>query len=280
MPQRRRWIRIAGWMFAALAGMALAAWAGVHMHTERVMQGDALPPPLATLPTGDAARGKRLGQVLGCSGCHGEALGGEVFMDIPRVARLVAPNLTTARARYDEAAFLRLMRAGTKADGRVALVMPNKAHQRLTDQELADLWAFIHAAAPVADTLPATQLRPLGRIGVVTGQYDIDAMRADPPESPAVLADRLENHPGRRLLQVACGECHGVDLAGSPKDAVPPLVVLKGYTPEQFLRLMHAGKAAAGVDTATGFMSRVARHRFTALTEAEVREMKAFIDGM
>lgn len=51
---------------------------------------------------------------------------------------------------------------------------------------------------------------------------------------------------------------------GKPKDGVPPLIVIKGYTPEQLLPLMHEGKTAAGGDSATGFMSRVARYPFTA----------------
>lgn len=280
MPLRRHGLRITAWLLGAFVALLLLAWAALHLHTERLLQGASLPPPLATLPQGDVARGKRLGQVLGCSGCHGEALGGNVFMDEPLVARLVAVNLTRVRDRYDEAAFLRLMRAGTKPDGRLALVMPNKAHQRLTDQELADLWAYLHAVPRVADSLPASRVGPLGRVGVLTGQYDIDELRADPPESHVVLAERLESPPGKRLLQVACGECHGVDLAGSPRDAVPPLAVLKGYSQAQFLRLMHEGKTAAGVDSATGFMSRVARHRFTALTAEEVAAMKAFIDSM
>lgn len=171
------------------------------------------------------------------------------------------------------------MRAATKADGRLAVSMPNKAHQRLNDQELADLWAYIHSLPEVEDELPATSIRPLARIGIVTGEYDVDDLRADAPESAMVLADRQHPDPGRRMLQLACGECHGVHMAGFPEDAVPPLAVLKGYSQEQFVRLMHEGKTAAGVDSASGMMSRVARHRFSILTEDEVRAMKEYIDG-
>lgn len=279
MRKRRKWVRVFGWAAGSLAAILLLAWGALYLHTERLLQGASLPPPVASLPDGDAARGERLGRVLGCSGCHGEGLEGQVFADIPHVALLVAPNLTRARTRYDEAAFLRLMRAGTKANGRVAVVMPNKAHQRLTDQELADLWAYIRAVPATDDALPQTTIRPLARVGILTGDYDIDELRADAPESAAVLADRLHADPGRRLMQVACGECHGIDFAGDPENAVPPLAVLRGYTPEQFLRLMHEGTTAAGVDTATGFMSGVARYRFSVLTEGEVRAMKDYIDG-
>lgn len=279
MGKQRRWARVLGWGFGALVAVLLVAWGALYLHTERLLQGESLAPPVAALPDGDAARGERLGRVLGCSGCHGEGLEGQVFADIPHVALLVAPNLTRVRTQYDEAAFLRLMRAGTKLDGRVAVVMPNKSHQRLTDQELADLWAFIRSVPAVENALPATTIRPLARVGILTGDYDIDELRADAPESATVLADRRHADPGRRLMQVACGECHGIDFAGDLDNAVPPLAVLKGYTPEQFLRLMHEGKTAAGVDSATGFMSGVARYRFSVLTEDEVRAMKAYIDG-
>lgn len=280
MLKRPRLFRLLGWFLGIAIALSLLAWAVLHLHTEKLLQGETLWQPAAALPHGDRARGERLGRILGCSGCHGEDLGGRVFADIPNVVRLVAPNLTAARNRYDEAAFQRLMRTATKADGRIAVSMPNKSHQRLNDQELADLWAYIGSVPEVDDALPATSIRPLARIGIVTGEYDIDDLRADAPESPAVLADRLHADPGRRLMQVACGECHGVDLAGSPKDAVPPLAVLKGYSQEQFVRLMHEGKTAAGVDSATGFMSGVARHRFAVLTEDEVRAMKDYIDGL
>ncbi|MGQ0428342.1 MAG: hypothetical protein ACT4UQ_00170 [Gammaproteobacteria bacterium] len=55
------------------------------------------------------------------------------------------------------------MRAGTKSDGRLALVMPNKAHQRLTD-------------------------RPPGRLGIAMGEFDLEEMRAVPRDPRYVMA--------------------------------------------------------------------------------------------
>ena len=256
-----------------LAVLLLVAWCALYLYTERVMQGTDIPLS-AGLPKGDPASGKRLARIQGCSGCHGSQLQGAVFAEIPHVALLIAPNLTVVRDRYDQQAFVRLMRAGTKVDGRLALVMPNKAHQRLTDQQLADLEAFIRSVPAVTNELPSRRIQTLGRIGVVTGAYDVDEMRADPPESASVLADRNQPDRARHFVQTACSECHGVDLQGYPEEGVPPLSIARAYNDQQFLRLLHEGKTLAGIDSATGMMSGVARSRFSVLTTEEVAAIK------
>lgn len=278
MDELLRWGRRVLVGLGALAFALGVAYAGVHLYTERALRVAPANAPLGRLPAGNAEEGGRLARVLGCRGCHDADLGGRVFADIPNVARLVAPNLTRLRADYDEDDFLRLMRAGAKQDGSLALVMPNKSHQRLTDQQLADLYAYLHSAPDSGRELPPTQLRPLGRLGIVLGEYDLEDLRADAPESAAVLADRGEADRGRHLALVACGECHGLDLAGAPGDGTPPLVVAKAYSEAEFIRLMREGVTKAGTESASGLMSRVARSRFAHLTDAEVAALKAFLD--
>jgi mono/diheme cytochrome c family protein len=273
----RRWIRrLAATVAIAIAITALA-WGGLHWHTQRLLDvADA--PDLAALPAGDAVEGERLARVLGCSGCHDQDLGGKVVMAIPRTARLVASNLTQARRRYDDAAFQRLLRTGAKADGRLALMMPNKAFQRLDDRQVADVLAYVRSVPAVERELPPTWLGPLARLGVVLGEYQLDDIRADPPESPAVLADRLGSDRGRHLAQVACGECHGMDLNGWPQDGVPALHVAKAYSASEFERLLSEGITKAGGDSATGMMSAVARYRFSALRGEEIDALKTYLD--
>lgn len=257
----------------ALAVLLLLAWCALYLYTEQAMQGTDVPLS-GGLPNGDVASGERLARIHGCTSCHGGQLQGAVFAEIPHIARLIAPNLTVVRDRYDQQAFVRLMRAGTKVDGRLALVMPNKAHQRLTDQQLADLEAFLRSVPAVANELPSRRIQTLARIGVVTGAYDVDEMRADPPESAAVLADRNQPDRTRHFVQTACSECHGLDLQGYPEEGVPPLSIARAYNDQQFLRLLHEGKTLAGTDSATGMMSGVARARFSLLTPEEVAAIK------
>lgn len=274
----RRWLRRLGWTSGTLLGLSGVSLLGLQFHTNRLMRVPA-PPDLPSLPPGDAAEGARLAQVLGCTACHGPELGGAVFIEIPRAVRLVAPNLTEARQRYGTDGLHRVLRAGVRDDGRMTLVMPNKAFQRLTDQQVADVIAFVFAAPAVESELPPTWFGPLGRLGVVLGQFPIEEEKADPPESAAVLADR--NHPdrGRQLAQVACGECHRMDFGGWPEEGVPPLEVVRTYSLEEFTGLMREGLTRAGGQTATGFMSEVARYRFTALTDEEIAAIKAYLDG-
>jgi mono/diheme cytochrome c family protein len=160
----------------------------------------------------------------------------------------------------------------------MALVMPNQAHQRLTDQQLADLEAYMRSVPAVANELPARRIQTLARIGIVTGEYDLDEMRADPPESAAVIADRHQPSRARHQVQTACGECHGVDLQGYPQEGVPPLLVARAYSDQQFLRLLHEGKTLAGTDSASGLMSEVARSRFSVLSAEEVAAIKDVLD--
>ncbi len=270
MTRTRKWMLA----MAAACGLLALAFLWLHLTTERALRVQSTL-AWSPLPSGDPAEGARLARVMGCTACHGPALEGRVFVEIPYVARLVAPNLTVARSRYPDAAFQQLMRSGAKSDGKLALVMPNKAFQRLRDDQLADLFAFLQATPAVDDGLPPRWIGPLARIGMLSGEYDIDAMRADPPESPPVLADRAQPDHGRHLLQVACGECHGLDFAGDPQAGTPPLSVLLAYDLPAFARLMREGVTLAGGESASGFMSAVARHRFGVLRDDEIAAMKA-----
>jgi mono/diheme cytochrome c family protein len=276
----KRWLR---WVLVGLAGLAALlgmALLGLYVYTELAMR---VPPPsvaLGQIQDGNVATGERLAHVQGCSGCHTADLGGQVFVDIPNVARLVAPNLTRLRADYDQAAFLRLMRSGAKLDGQLALVMPNKAHQRLTDRQLADLFAYLHHVPPVERELPPSRLRPLGRLAIAMGELDLGEMRADAPESPRVIADRNETNLGRHLALTACSECHGIDFSGFPEEGSPPLLIAQAYNDGEFARLMHEGLTKSGAESASGLMTEVARGRFVHFTDDEITALKAFLDRL
>ena len=57
------------------------------------------------------------------------------------------------------------------------------------------------------------------------------------------------------------------------------LVVAKAYTSEKFARLMRTGEIATGGKSKSGFMSEVAVHRFSVLTDAEVAALKPYLDS-
>jgi len=100
MTNRIRWTKYLLRGIAVLAGVLLLAWGALFVYTERALAGTDFPVS-AVLPKGDPVSGERLSRIHGCSGCHGRQLEGQVFADIPHVARLIAPNLTMARDQYD-----------------------------------------------------------------------------------------------------------------------------------------------------------------------------------
>ena len=254
-----------------------AAYAGLYFYTQPMLRASGSD-AVAKLPRGDANRGKRLATIVGCRSCHGPDLGGKRFIAEDYVFRLVAPDLTRARERYDDAAFVRLFRTGAKVGGNLALGMPTQMQQRMTDAEVADIIAFVRSvptsAAPVQES---TRLYPLARIGLVMGKYH--PHDGDPAESEQVLLDRQERNRGRHLAQIACAECHGGEFEGNSGMGAPALAIAKGYSRNQFTRLLHTGTTLAGTESKTGLMTEMARERFTAMTDAETRDLHGFLTG-
>ena len=92
-----------------------------------------------------------------CRGCHGESLAGLAQGVEPGTPP--PPNLTShpeaPTAAWGQADFVRALRTGRLPDGReMHPVMPWRAFAALSDQELADLWAYLRAVPPVPPVAP------------------------------------------------------------------------------------------------------------------------------
>lgn len=263
-------------VLVALA-VLLAAYAGLYFYTRPMFRAGGAQ-AVARLPAGDSRRGQRLATIVGCRSCHGPDLGGRQFIAEDYVFRLVAPDLTRAREKYDDAAFVRLFRTGAKVGGDLALGMPTQMQQRMTDLEVADIIAFVRSvprsASPVQEV---TRLYPLALAGVAAGKYH--PYDGDPAESEAVLLDRQERNRGRHIAQIACAECHGGDFQGSPEMGAPALSIARAYSRGQFDRLLRTGLTLSGTESKSGLMTRMARDRFVALTEVESRDLHGFLTG-
>ncbi|MBL9099520.1 MAG: hypothetical protein JNL82_01115 [Myxococcales bacterium] len=107
------------------------------------------PRPAAPEVAPTAAYGAYLANL--CVGCHGPGLSGG---DIPGVPPDWPPatNLTrhaSGLAAWDEEAFVRAMRSGTRADGTlIDPVMPWRNFSRMTDIELRALWRHLESLPP------------------------------------------------------------------------------------------------------------------------------------
>jgi cytochrome c553 len=73
----------------------------------------------------------------------------------------------------------------------------------------------------------------------------------------------------------ACSECHGQDLKGVPMAKAPSLVAVKGYSAEQFARLMHDGVGIG--EREFELMTPTAKARFSHFTPEEVELVRTFL---
>jgi cytochrome c553 len=262
---------------AALGVLALAAVAVLYVGSEwRLRQLPHVPDAVHAPPLGDPVEGERLAAILGCRGCHGPGLGGDAdCYEEPGKYRLVCPNVTEARERYDDRALVILLRYGRKLDGALVDFMPWDMYSHLSDKDMGDVLAYVRATPAVRNApLPSSNYSWSVRWDMLRGEYplqnDLDDYDTTTRQGPA--------ERGRYLASVACPECHAPDLRGYPGDTAPNLVVAKAYSPDQFARLMRDGITIAGTESASGLMTAVARTRFKHLRPDEVAALKAYLD--
>lgn len=275
-----KWLGIVA---GTVAGLALVAIVAILVSSQLKLgrEYEVLEKTTIFLPTeaGDVAEGARLARLTGCIRCHGETLTGAVPLDIPNVARFVAPNVTAMQAKYDDAAFAALIREGVKADGTGVYFMPAEMFRHLSDQDVARIIAWVHTMPSAAGVTEKSQIRAIGRMLVARGDFQSG------PEQVHAMRDTSRNVDqstaqgrGRYLVMNLCSECHGQDLNGRPEaENAPPLLVAKAYSLEEFARLMHDGEATG--DRPLGLMASTAKSRFSVLTPDEVAAMHEFLQS-
>ena len=280
MKKLLRWTGIA---IGVLVGLVVVAYAVLYVLSERALRRTWEVPAVALkIPTDRRSieEGRRLAYVHGCFGeCHGKAGEGTVFFDQPMIARLVAPNLTTAVRRYNDAQLAVIIRDGVRPNGRSVFAMPAETFNGMSDADLADIIAFLKSLPPVAGPEPSFSPGPLGRLGLATGEFKTAAeIIADTVPPPAATNPQAER--GRYLARTICTECHGTNLRGdtNPEFTSPDLRIVAAYSPEAFTRLMRTGIALG--DRELGIMSKRARNGLSHLTDAEIAALYSYLHAM
>jgi len=278
--------RLLRWLGIAVAGLlaaALLALAVAYVASERIRQ-RRWPVPTATVVVpGDAAsieEGRRLATVRGCfAGCHGQEAAGAVMFDDPLIARLVAPNLTTAVRTYTDAELTATIRAGVRPDGRSTIVMPAEVFATLTDADLGRIIAFLRSLPVVEGPGPEIRLGLLGRVGLAVGQFKMTAQQlAEVVPPPQGKGDRAAH--GRYLARTICAECHGTSLRGAstPEFTGPSLGVVNAYPEDAFSQLLRTGVGIGGRSLAV--MGPRSRRNLSRLTDEEIADLYTYLHAM
>lgn len=233
----------------------------------------AFTPAGVAVPSDSAAlaHGRHVATIRGCVECHGENLGGKLFLDAGPVAKLYSSNLTAGQGGvggvYDDVDWVRAIRHGIGPDGKPLLFMPSHEFFPLSDEDTGALIAYLKTVPLVDNTLPASEVGPLGRVLYLAGQLPLvpaeliehDADRPAPPPAGATAAYG-------EYLAVTCTGCHGPTFSGGPIPGTPPEwpaaanitpdaeTGIGGWTEADFFRALREGKRLDGTQIDPAFM--------------------------
>ncbi|UCH73582.1 MAG: cytochrome c [Rhodospirillales bacterium] len=168
-------------------------------------------------------RGEYVFHAAGCYGCHtdvknkGRPLAGGRALETP-FGTFFGPNITRdpqhGIGAWDAADFARALRTGIAPDGRPYYpAFPYTSFTGMTDDDIADLWAYLRSVPPVARTNEAHDLNvPFGwrRLNDVWRLLYFKPMPFEPGPPPGGIAATDAWRRGAYLVTVLghCGECH------------------------------------------------------------------------
>jgi len=294
MQKILKWVGI---VLGVLVGLVVIAAIGIYFASESKLNATYnAPTPNIAIPTDAAAieRGKHLATVISvCVDCHGENFGGTVFIDDPALGRIIAPNLTKGQNGFgnelSDADIARVLRYGVLPDGKSVRIMPADDYQHLSDSDLAVIIAYVRSLPPVDGNFPPSELKPLGRILLATGQLPImiaeriDPQAVNPPAGPPI---GVTVEYGEYLGNVAgCTGCHGPGLSGGPILGAPPdfppaanittAGAIKGWTEADFISAIRTGVDKTGHQ----IVDEMPWERYAGMTDDELKALWLFLQS-
>lgn len=295
-------MKILKWI-AVIAGsvLALLVIAGLVLHfmgRSRLSRGPelavvALSADIDAAATSAAAleRGEHLARSVSlCAGCHGENLGGAVFIEGAPIGYIPATNLTAGvggvGGKMSVEQWATAVRHGIGHDGRVLAGMPSNAYAHMSDEDLSAVIAYLSQLPPVDNDLGPRRIQFPGTI--LFGVLGANTLPVNLIDHVAVGGDAPAAGPtaeyGEYLTNIgACHDCHAANLAGNTDPNGPPMGPnitpggrLAGYNENQFLAFMRSGMTPDG-RTVSEDMPWV---MYQGMTDAELQAIFAYLSGL
>ncbi|NBB77570.1 MAG: c-type cytochrome [Bacteroidetes bacterium] len=237
--------------------------------------------------------GKHVATIRGCADCHGENLGGKIFIEDPIVGLLPADNLTTGEGgigdEYSDEDMIRAIRHGVRKDGKSVVFMPSHEYNGIDSEDLGSLISYIRSVEPVDNVLPETRINiPFRMIYLFGGELHLFPARLIDHSKPIPepVEDRTPMDMGQ-YLAVTCTGCHGADFKGGPIPGVPPSWpestditsegTLVNWTAEQFKEVMCTGITPEGKEMNTQYMPW---QTFGQMTDEELEGLYTYFSSL
>ena len=279
---KRSLVAVVGLGVLGAAGLAVGAYLGDRKAMRRV---DVAVGPVA-LPT-DAAgleRGRYLYATRGCVDCHGANGGGTKFIDDGGLF-IKAPNISPGPgnvvAGYRVEDWVRTLRHGVKPGGQPVFIMPSEDYNRLTDEDLGALIAYVKQLPPAAGEGLVAQVPALVKTLYAAGMIRDAAEKIDHSLPPATPVPQDGSPVHGAYIATMCIGCHGERLSGGKIPGAPPSwpaasnltpgsgsAMTPYATAEQFVAMLRTGKRPDGSEVS-------AVMPFTSLRELNDNDAKA-----
>ncbi len=237
-------------------------------------------------------RGRHLATAIAmCVGCHGMDMGGEVLVNDPGgIGIFSSSNVTTGKGGkgkdyQDIKAFDKVVRHGIRHDGTGVWMMPSQNYWRLSNEDVAAIFAWYKTIPPVDREIPPLSFGPIGKMLFMGGilppfapeMINHTAVRPTPPPPGPTM------EYGKHLATMVCTDCHHENLAGGPIPGAPPewpiaSNITKGgalanYTEQDFVNALREGIRPGGAKIDTVMPYRLTK----GMTDEEIHAIWAFM---
>jgi cytochrome c553 len=235
------------------------------------------------------AEGHRLMITKGCPSCHGDDLGGKIWINDPLLGKIVAPNLTKGSgglADYNTNDWLRSLKHGLRRDSTALRLMPSHEFTLLAEDDMQALIAYLSQIKPVDRTLPETSIGIVGY--VLTELEQIPMVPAEIIDHSRPLTKSINREVSIELgqyLSIGCEGCHRKTMkGGAPVAPGFPEVAditstgnLGTWTEADFVKTLKTGVTPEGKKLKPEEMPWVS---FQELTEKEYRSLFLYLKSI
>ncbi|MFN8458656.1 MAG: cytochrome c [Anaerolineae bacterium] len=229
----RKILKWLGFILAGIVVVILLAAAAAYMMTEsRLNRTYNVQPEALAIPSDAEAvkRGEHIAIAIAkCVDCHGKNLAGSVMIDDPAIGRLSGSNLTKGQggvgSSYTDADWIRAIRHGVGPDGKPLWFMTSQLFYYFSDQDLADVIAYVKSVPAVDNEPLPNQVGPIGRLLFISGELELTPAEKIDHTGPRPVAPEpgITADYGRYLAVTGgCIDCHGPGLSGGHVPGTPP----------------------------------------------------------
>ena len=205
------------------------------------------------------ALGKHYVETKGCTDCHGQDLGGKVFVDDGALGLLIARNLTKGEGGlpkdHNENDWVLALKHGIRRNGKPLLFMPAHEYTHLSENDMAAIISYCSSLEPIDRELPQNDIGFLARILTDLGKLPLLPAEMIDHEKTLIKEVKAEVSPAYgKYLSVSCVGCHRDNLkGGEPVAPGYPIVAdisSSGnpgkWTEEQFMHTLRTGETPEG----------------------------------